>query len=29
VRVSLGGVGGFSGGFSLEITAKVKMSKKK
>ena len=29
VRDSLGGVGGFSGGFSLQITAKVKLSKKK
>jgi subtilisin-like proprotein convertase family protein len=29
VRDSLGGVGGISGGFSLEITAKVKKSKSK
>jgi len=29
VRDSIGGVGGISGGFSLEITAKVKKSKPK
>jgi hypothetical protein len=29
VRDSIGGVGGVSGGFSLEITAKVKKSKSK